>query len=78
VFDRIEQSELANCLKSIVFIERDIEAAKINLALKPDFNMMDAFRMFDIKALGSISLSDLMDGLRQNLEFIDYTPDDVG
>lgn len=78
MFDRIEQSELANSLKSIIFIERDIEAAKINLALKPDFNMMDAFRMFDIKALGSISLSDLMDGLRQNLEFIDYTPDDVG
>jgi hypothetical protein len=47
------------------------------LALKPDFNMMDAFRIFDMKALGSISLSDLMDGLRINLEYSDYNPDDV-
>lgn len=45
----MEQNELANCLKSIVFIERDIESTKIDLALKSDFNLIDAFRLFDMK-----------------------------
>jgi len=60
-----------------MFIERDIEAAKIDLALKSDFNLVDAFKLFDIKSLGGISKPDVMDGLRQNLEFSDYHPDTV-
>ncbi len=44
----IEQSELANYLKQMIFIERDIESAKIDLSLKADFNLVDSFRIFDI------------------------------
>lgn len=58
-------------------IERDIEAAKIDLALKPDFNLVDAFKLFDIKSLGGISMQDVMDGLRTNLQMADYCPDSV-
>jgi Ca2+-binding EF-hand superfamily protein len=60
-----------------MFVERDIEAAKIDMALRPDFNLVDAFKMFDIKSLGGICKQDFMDGLRANLNFNDYTPDDV-
>lgn len=60
-----------------MFIERDIEAAKIDLALKADFNLVDAFKLFDIKSLGGIAKQDVMDGLRLNLEFTEYRPDDV-
>ena len=60
-----------------MFIERDIEAAKIDLALRPDFNLVDTFKMFDVKSLGGISKQDFMDGLRANINFIEYVPDDV-
>ena len=64
---------LANALKEIIFIQRDIESAKIDLALKQDFNLFDAFRIFDTKNTGSITSQDLVDGLRMNLEFRDFT-----
>ena len=38
-----------------MFIEKDVEAAKIEVALRPDFNLVDAFRMFDIKTMGGIT-----------------------
>lgn len=68
-FDRMEQSDLANSFKTIVFIERDIESAKIDLALKSDFNLIDAFRLFDMNANGYITQQDLVDGLQRNLDF---------
>ena len=34
-------------IKDIVFAEREVESAKIELALKSDFNIVDAFKMFD-------------------------------
>jgi Ca2+-binding EF-hand superfamily protein len=46
----MEQNEFAAVLKEIVFLERGVEQAKIDLALKSDFNLLDAFRMFDMKA----------------------------
>ena len=60
-----------------MFVERDVEAAKIDLALRPDFNLVDAFKMFDVKCLGGFSKQDMMDGLRINLQFNEYQPDDV-
>lgn len=53
--DRVEQNELANTFKEIIFIERDIESAKIDLALKSDFNLVDGFRIFDTRGLGFIT-----------------------
>ena len=51
-FDRIELEEFTRILKDIVFSEREVESAKIELALKSDFNLIDAFRLFDTKGLG--------------------------
>ena len=68
---------MADCLKAIVFLEKDIEAVKIDLALKHDFNPIDAFRLFDRQNLGCITAEDLMDGLRQNLHFGEFSHDDI-
>lgn len=51
-FDRVELEEFTKILKDIVFSEREVESAKIELALKSDFNLLDAFRMFDLKGIG--------------------------
>ena len=53
--DRIEIEEFTKTLKEIVFSEREVESAKIELALKSDFNLFDAFRMFDFKGAGDVT-----------------------
>lgn len=53
--DRIEIEEFTKVLKEIVFSEREVESAKIELALKSDFNLFDAFRMFDFKGAGDVT-----------------------
>ena len=58
-------------------MERDIESAKIDLALKSDFNLGDAFRLFDMRGIGSITSQELVDGLRMNLDFGEFCPDDI-
>lgn len=40
--------------KDSIFLERELESSKIELALKPDFNMLDLFRMLDPMAKGYI------------------------
>lgn len=49
-------------------IEKAVEASKIELALKHDFNLMDAFKFFDVKSVNSVSGPDIEDGLR-HLDF---------
>ena len=60
-------------IKEIVFIEREVESAKIDLALKTDFNLVDAFRLFDTKNQSYITKQHLEEGLRLNLGFEDFT-----
>lgn len=43
--------------------ENDIERARNRLAYTSDFNLMDAFRIFDTDGQGSILPSDLLRGL---------------
>lgn len=40
-------------------MERELESAKIELCLKPDFNMGDAWKMIDRQNRGYISSEDL-------------------
>ena len=46
-------------------MERDLENSKINLTKTPDFNLFDAFRIFDIDSRGWITLTDLKIGLNE-------------
>jgi hypothetical protein len=42
-------------LKEIIFMERELESAKIELSLKPDFNLLDAFKIIDVESKGYAS-----------------------
>ena len=55
-FDRIEQQEFARVLKDNIFLEQELESAKIECALKPDFNLLDAFKIFDTQGSGNVSV----------------------
>ena len=64
-------------VKDVIFTEREVESAKIELALKSDFNITDAFNQIDLSRSGTIAQSDLREGLMQNLAFIYFTTDDI-
>lgn len=66
-FDLIEKGETAKVFKDSIFLERELESAKIELSLKPDFNLLDLFRMLDPYAKGYINSSDLIENLSKNL-----------
>lgn len=55
--------ELVKALYDIIREERDLEAAKINLAKRADFNLYDAFKIFDNISKGYITIADLREGL---------------
>ena len=58
-----EEDELVRALRDQIALEKDIETAKIDLTLKHDFNLHDAFWIFDTNANGWISHSELKFGL---------------
>lgn len=75
--DRVELEEFLRSLKDIVFAEREVESAKIELALKSDFNMVDAFKMLDLRGGGLLTQQDLSDGLHASLGFTDFSMDEI-
>ena len=52
MFDKLEKGEVAKIFKDSLFLERELECMKVELALRPDFNLLDAFRMLDVKSKG--------------------------
>lgn len=58
-----EEDELVRALREQISLEKEIENAKISLAQRHDFNLYDAFRIFDIDARGYITYTDLKAGL---------------
>ena len=61
--DRVELEEFLRALKDIVFAEREVESTKIELALKSDFNLVDAFKMLDVRGGGLLTQQDFREGL---------------
>lgn len=41
--NKMEMEEFVKLVKDVIFTEREVESAKIELALKSDFNITDAF-----------------------------------
>ena len=58
-----EEDELVRALREQIALEKELENAKTALAQRPDFNLYDAFRIFDIDAKGYVNFSDLKAGL---------------
>ena len=60
-----EEEQLARTLKNQIELDQDIENLRDELALKSDFNLLDAFKVFDVYGKGYITTSEFEDGLRQ-------------
>jgi hypothetical protein len=48
-YDRVEQQEFSKVLKDNIFLERELETQRIEMSLKTDFNLLDAYKIFDTK-----------------------------
>ncbi|KAL4480513.1 hypothetical protein ABPG72_022268 [Tetrahymena utriculariae] len=55
-----EQGELARTLKQIINLEKEVEQAKESLVSRNDFNLLDAFRLFDVDGKGRIQCNEFM------------------
>lgn len=77
MYDRVEQSEFSKVLKDNIFLERELESQRIELALKTDFNLLDAFKIFDTKGVGNVSVQDVIMALREVFGFDKFAHDDV-
>ena len=58
-----EQNQFNDFLKKLMDVESKIENAKTNLALNPDFNCEDVFRLFETNDKGYLTEEDIKNGL---------------
>ena len=62
-YNEYEERQFNDFLSKLMLAENKIESAKVNLALNPDFNCEDAFRIFELNGRGFINQCDLKCGL---------------
>ena len=60
----VAEDDMVHALKEQCNIEAEIETAKINLSHKTDFNLSDAWNIFDVPRYGSIDAFQLQGGLQ--------------
>lgn len=68
---------MAKIFKDTIFMERELESAKIELCLKPDFNIGDAWRMIDKYEKGYLTHEDLLAFASEDLSELSLNRDDV-
>lgn len=71
------EDDTANALREHVLIERELEDAKINLAIKPDFNLFDAFKIFDLNSNGYVSQGEMKNALNDLGVYASYDEIDL-
>lgn len=54
-----EETFLIGCLIELINFEKEVEILKINIALKPEFNLMDAYSILDRDCHSEITPSEL-------------------
>ena len=59
-----EYDNIVNTLKKFTSLENELEVCKQDLALRPDFNLYDFFKVFDIQNKGVLTSSDMEKGLK--------------
>ena len=62
-FLSLEEEAFQDFIRELVSIGSEIELAKSDLSLRPDFNLSDAFRIFETNKLENISDLDFKLGL---------------
>jgi Ca2+-binding protein (EF-Hand superfamily) len=60
-----EIEALIHTLKQFVLLDKDLEVAKQDLALRPDFNILDFFRTFDEEDSGALGSAEVEAGMRR-------------
>ena len=58
-----EENQFNEFIKQIMLAEGEIEKIKVNLALRPDFNCEDCFRIFELDGKGKLYPEDIKEGL---------------
>jgi len=58
-----DENELVVCIRGLIRIESEIENEKNYLARQHDFNLIDAFKIFDTWGYGYLSHCDIKSGL---------------
>ncbi len=64
-------------MKDSIFLERELESSKIELALKPDFNLLDGFKLLDTQGKGFLTSSELINTLKESLGQIEIRREDM-
>ena len=54
---------IVNLFRDQLNLERQLERVKIDLSLRTDFNLIDAFRVFDVDGKGWITAGEIKEGL---------------
>jgi Ca2+-binding EF-hand superfamily protein len=62
-YNDYEQNQFNDFLRKLMDVESKIEDAKISLAINPDFNCEDAFRLFETNDKGFLDKDDIKEGL---------------
>ncbi len=62
-YESYEERQFNDFLRKLMNVEDQVEVAKINLALNPDFNCEEAFRIFECNGRGFVDINDLKCGL---------------
>ena len=62
-YNEYEERQFNDFLRKLMMAESQIEEAKVSLALRPDFNCEDAFRIFELNGRGFLDECDLKCGL---------------
>jgi hypothetical protein len=58
-----DEKSLVIILNDLMRLETDLENIKTDLSTKPDFNLVDCFRIFDFTGKGWCSFQEFRDGL---------------
>ncbi len=67
-----DEFELVEALKTQIDLDKDLERAKEELALRADFNTIDMFNLFDPLRKGAIDSSDLKDVYNLHGQYPDF------
>lgn len=60
-----EEEHLANALNDQINLDKDLENVKVDLAIRRDFNLLDAFKFFDVEGKAFIGRTEIKDSLNE-------------
>ena len=65
ILPREDEGFFLRCIQEIIAFEQELESQKVNLSLRDDFNLIDAFGMLDHDGKGNLNPQELYSSLRK-------------